>query len=197
MSHSHHSSKLSRRSLLFVGGAMLTLAACNPVSLVQRAVEARSVEDIATDNRIVVGVNRLMAKYKTVSVSTEIYEQRLLIYGIMEDAGSHAQFRQEVDQIAGIKTLYWHVEQMSEAQQTARSADMIGFAGGLKLKAQIEANWLNAEGVESVNFRVAVDPFGTAYVLGRAKTSLEQDRAIAVVGNTERVRRVRNYTVVR
>ena len=177
--------------------SLLGLAACSPVTLVQRAVEDRSAEDIAEDNRIVIGVNKLMAKYKTISVSTEIYEQRLLVYGIVDDKAVYDGFRSEIGNIAGIRKLYWQVEHMTEAQQEAEGDRMIGFAEGLKVKAEIEADWLNAEGVESLNFRVAVDPLGAAYVLGRAKSATERDRAVAVVRNTPRVRSVADYVIVR
>lgn len=190
---------ISRRAALaaLMLAATAGLSACSPVTVAQRALEDRSVADIKEDNRIVVAVNKLMAKYGTVSVSTEIYEQHLLIYGILETASAYDGFRNDVAKIEGIDRLYWHVEQMSEAEQEAREDEMLGFAQGLKVKAVIEKDWLQAEGVESLNFRVAVDPFATAYVLGRAKSQTELDRALAVVRNTEDVRRVRNYASVR
>jgi osmotically-inducible protein OsmY len=177
--------------------AVGALAACSPLTVAQRALEDRSVADIREDNRIVVAVNKLMAKYETVSVSTEIYEQHLLIYGLLETQSAYDGFRNDVGKIDGIDRLYWHVVQMSEAEQEAREDEMLGFAHGLKVKAVIEKDWLSAEGVESLNFRVAVDPFATAYVLGRAKSRTELDRALAVVRNTEGVRRVKNYAAVR
>ena len=45
--------------------AAFALAGC-PVTIVERAVEARSAEDIVTDNRIVIAVNRIMADLGTV-----------------------------------------------------------------------------------------------------------------------------------
>ncbi|MEQ8442761.1 MAG: BON domain-containing protein [Alphaproteobacteria bacterium] len=190
-------SPFDRRQIMTLAlGGTAILAGCSPVSVVQRAIEDRSVEDIAEDNRIVVQVNRLMAKYETISVSTEIYEQRLLVYGIMEDATSFQGFEAETRNIAGVRNLYFHVQNLTPAQQAARDDEIIGFAQGLRIKAGIEAAWLDAPGVESLNFRVGVDPFATAYVLGRAATAAEQDRAVAVVRNTERVRRVVNYSVV-
>jgi hypothetical protein len=47
-----------------------------PKTLIDRAIEARSTEDIAKDNAIVVKVNAIMAKLGTIKASTEIYEQR-------------------------------------------------------------------------------------------------------------------------
>lgn len=194
----HRTNDLSRRSVLFATvGVALAVTACSPVALVQRAVEDRSLEDITADNKIVIAVNKLMAKYETITVSTEIYEQRLLVYGIMEDKALYDGFNTELAKIAGVKKLYNKVLHMTEGQQKAQEDSMIGFAEGIKVKAKIEVAWLDAPGLESPNFRVAVDPMGAAYVLGRAKTSAERDRAIAVVRNAERVKRVNNYAVVR
>lgn len=193
---SHHAGRIA--VALALGLALSgALAACSPITVVQRAVEDRSAADIAEDNRIVVAVNKLMAKYETVSVSTEIYEQRLLIYGILADPADYSGLRNDVGKIDGIAELYWHVTRMSEAEQDAREDEMLGFAAGLKVKAVIEKDWLAADGVESLNFRVAVDPFGTAYIVGRAKSRPEQDRAVAVVRNVEGVRRVTDYSEIR
>lgn len=193
---SHHAGRIA--VALALGLALSgALAACSPITVVQRAVEDRSAADIAEDNRIVVAVNKLMAKYETISVSTEIYEQRLLIYGILADPADYSGLRNDVGKIDGIAKLYWHVTQMSEAEQEAREDDMLGFAEGVKVKTVIEKDWLATDGVESLNFRVAVDPFGTAYVVGRAKSQAEHDRAIAVVRNVEGVRRVTDYSEIR
>ena len=189
---------VSRRTTLAVSlAAVLAAGACSPVTLVQRAVEDRSLDDIAEDNKIVVAVDKLMAKYETITVSTEIYEQHLLVYGIMEDKALYDGFVSELGRVKGVKKLYNQVLHMTEAQQEAQEDSMIGFAEGIKVKAKIEVAWLDEPGLESLNFRVAVDPMGVAYVLGRAKTAAERDRAIAVVRNTEGVKRVRNYTVQR
>ena len=54
-----------------------------PKTLIDRAIEARSASDIAKDNMIVVKVNGYMGKHATIKASTEIYEQRLLITGLL------------------------------------------------------------------------------------------------------------------
>ena len=186
-----------RRALIAAVSATLLVAACSPVTLVQRAVEDRSMEDIADDNKIVVAVNKLMAKYETISVSTEVYEQHLLVYGIMDEKAMFDGFNAEVGKIAGVKKLYNRVVHMTEAEQEAQENNMMGFAEALNVKAKIEFEWLDTPGLESLNFRIAVDPMGIAYVLGRAKSAEERDRAMAVAGNAEGVKRVRDYTFIR
>ena len=100
----------------------LVVAACvpPPVKVGQRALEDRSTGDIVTDNEIVFDVNKLMANYETVAVSTEIYEQRLLVYGLLDDAAAVESFRGDVGKIEGVKALYWHVTSMSAADQEAK-----------------------------------------------------------------------------
>jgi len=67
-----------------------------PKTLFDRAIEARSASDIILDNKIVLAVNAIMAKFKTIKAPTEIYEQRLLITGIFDDKNSIKNFHAEV-----------------------------------------------------------------------------------------------------
>ena len=182
--------------ILLIIGAIISSCA-TPVTVVQRALEERSVEDIKKDNEIVIDVNQLMAKYETASVSTEIYEQRLVVYGLLDDKAKHDGFRKDTQAIEGIKQLHWHVLLMTEEEQKAKEDEMLGFSGGLKVKAVIEKDWLDTEGVNSLNYRVAVGPLGESYVLGRAFAAAERDKALAVVRNASGVTNVVDYVEVR
>jgi hyperosmotically inducible protein len=182
--------------ILLVIGAILSSCAA-PVTIVQRAMEERSAADITKDNEIVIDVNQLMAKYETISVSTEIYEQRLVVYGLLDDKATYDGFRKDTEAVEGIKQLHWHVLLMTEAEQKAKEDEMLGFSGGLKVKAVIEKDWLDTEGLNSLNYRVAVGALGEAYVLGRAFTAAERDKALAVVRNTSGVTNVVDYVEVR
>jgi osmotically-inducible protein OsmY len=167
------------------------------VTIGQRALEDRSTEDIAKDNEIVANVNGLMAKYETVSVSTEIYEQRLVVYGLLNAKATLESFRKDTQAVEGIKQLYWHVLYMSDEEQAAKEGEMLGFSGGLEVKARVEEKWLETEGINSLNYRVAVGPLGEAYVLGRAFTASEQEQALAAVRSVDGVVNVVNYVEVR
>ena len=178
---------------------VLVVAACvpPPVKVGQRALEDRSTSDIVTDNEIVLDVNELMVKYETVAVSTEIYEQRLLVYGLLNDAAAVESFRADAGKIEGVKALYWHVTYMSAADQEAKKDEMLGIAGATEAKATVEANWLEADGVSSLNFRAGIDPLATAYILGRAKSAAEKEKALAEAGNVPEIKRVVDYVEVR
>jgi len=168
-----------------------------PKTLFDRAIEARSTDDIATDNRIVVDVNAIMVEYETIKASTEIYEQRLLITGIFDDKKLYDDFNAKVRQVEGVKELYWHVIYMSEDEQKKREAEMIDWPDAVVLNSKIGVNLISTRGVADVNFRTAVDPFATTYVLGRARSKEELGKMLAAVKETEGVRKVVNYAVVR
>ena len=100
------------------------LAACTPAdillspkTLVDRAIEARSTQDIATDNEIVIKVNSLMAELGTIRASTEIYEQNLLITGLFDDKKLYRRFLAGVRKIKGVKKLYWRVRSLPRSDQ--------------------------------------------------------------------------------
>ncbi len=168
-----------------------------PKTLIDRAIEARSAKDIAIDNRIVVDVNKIMVEFETLKASTEIYEQRLLITGIFDDQQMFDQFSAKVLEIAGVKQLYWHVVYLSEEEQEKRGAELLDWDDVLVLNTKVGINLIGTRGVADVNFRTAVDSFGTTYLLGRARSQEELNKALKAVGETEGVAKVVNYVEVR
>jgi osmotically-inducible protein OsmY len=174
--------------------AAFVLAGC-PVTLVERAVEARSTDDIVADNKIVLKVNEIMVDLGTIDASTEIYEQRLLITGIFDDKALYDSFKQQVEAIEGVKALYWHVVYMSEADQEA--ADLLSWDDVLILDNKVGVNLIGEKEIADVNFRVAADSFGKVYLIGRARSQAELDLALTTAAGTEGVKEVINYVEVR
>jgi hyperosmotically inducible protein len=168
-----------------------------PKTLIDRAIEARSAKDIATDNRIVVDVNAIMVEYTTIKASTEIYEQRLLVTGIFDDLKLFDDFSAKVRKVEGVKELYWHVIYMSEEDQEKRKAELLDWPDAVVLNTKAGLSLIGTRGVADVNFRTAVDSFSTTYLLGRARSQPELDKALAAVKETEGVAKVVNYAVVR
>ncbi len=168
-----------------------------PKTLIDRAIEARSTDDIATDNRIVVDVNKIMVQFETLKASTEIYEQRLLITGIFDDQKMFDDFNAKVREVEGVKELYWHVVYLSEEERKKRDAELLAWSDVLVLNTKVGLNLIGTRGVADVNFRTAVDSFGTTYLLGRARSQEELNKALKTVEKTEGVTKVVNYAVVR
>lgn len=168
-----------------------------PKTLIDRAIEARSAQDIGIDNRIVVDVNAIMIEFKTLKASTEIYEQRLLVTGIFDDKALFDDFSAKVAAVEGIKELYWHVVFISAEEREKRKAELLGWDDVLVLNTKVGIDLIGTRGVADVNFRTAIDSFSTAYLLGRARSQNELDKALATIEKREGVAKVVNYAVVR
>ena len=164
-----------------------------PKTLFDRAIEARSTSDIITDNEIVIEINAIMAELGTIKASTEIYEQRLLMTGLFDDAELYEEFRERVMEVEGIKELYWHVEYMSEEDQEANEAETLDWVDAIELDARIGIHLFETAGIADVNLRVAVDSFASVYLIGRARSQEEMLKAVEVTSATEGVGVVINY----
>jgi osmotically-inducible protein OsmY len=201
--------KMQRRAVLQVigGGALLLLPAASalaqfdiltaPKTLVDRAIEARKAGDIAKDNEIVLKVNKLMAEIRTAKASTEIYEQRLLVTGLFDDKADYDKFEKGVRAVAGVKQLYWHAVHLAPAEQEKRKAELIKWTDVTVLESKGKGRLIGARGVADVNFRLCADAFGTIYLLGRARSRDEMDKALARARDGEGVRKLVNYVEVR
>ena len=170
-----------------------------PKTLIDRAIEARSLADIKRDNEIVIKVNQAMADAGSVKASTEIYEQRLLVTGIFDDKDAFDKFTKAVKAIKGVKRLYWQVTYLSSADQDARrkAGTMLDWADALAMETKAKGRLIGTAGVADVNFRIAGDAFGTLYLLGRARSKEEADKAIARTKDGDGVKKVVSYVEVR
>ena len=168
-----------------------------PKTLIDRAIEARSTGDIATDNRIVLEVNKLMGEIGSIKASTTIYEQRLLITGLFSNKTDYRKFEKGVRAIKGVKKLFWHATYMSEADQKKNEARIRSWADVLVLQKKAEGRLIGTRGVADVNFRVAADSFGALYLMGRPRSKGEMKKALARVRDGKGVKKVVNYAVVR
>jgi len=189
------------RAALAIAGLGLALAGCSaaisPKTIVDRAIEARSAGDIAEDNRIVLAANKAMAAESLISVATEIYEQRLLVTGMVEDPAKYAAFKKAIADISGVRKLYWHVTQMSEAEQEAAGDKILSWSDALVLDTKVGLALVEDGDVADVNYRVAVDSFSNVYLIGRARSQAEHDRAVADARGVKGVAKVADYIDVR
>lgn len=166
-----------------------------PKTLIDRAIEARSAGDIAKDNQVVLEVNGIMGKIGTAKASTEIYEQRLIVTGIFDDKASYDRFEREVRAVKGVKTLYWHVIYL--AKDDPKRKTMLGWVDTTAMASKAQARLMGTAGVADVNYRTTADPFGTVYILGRARSAEEGKKALARVKDGDGVKKVANYVAVR
>lgn len=168
-----------------------------PKTLFDRAIEARSLSDIAKDNEIVLAVNAIMADLGTIKASTEIYEQRLLVTGLFDDKALYDNFRRRVRAVRGVKKLYWRVAYMSKEDQEKNKDRLIGWPEAMVLDGKVGLGLIGARGVADVNFRVATDASSTVYLLGRARSREELQKALKLARATDGARKVVNFVDVR
>jgi osmotically-inducible protein OsmY len=193
---------MNRRHFLLAGSGLVAttapaMAQFFPKTLIDRAIEARSMGDIAKDNEVVLKVNKVMADSKTASASTEIYEQRLLITGMIDDKATYDRFEKGVKAVPEVKKLYWHVTMMTKEEQEKRKAELAGWADVLALATKGHGRLVGTAGVADVNFRVCGDAFRTLYIIGRARSKEEADKAIARLKEGDGVKKVVSYIDVR
>lgn len=182
--------------LLSPAEAQLIDVLTGPKKMIDAAIEARSAEDIAKDNEIVLDVNGVMADLGTIKATTTIYEQRLLITGLFDDEALHDEFKKGVEAVEGVKKLYWHAAYISEEEQEERD-DLLSWDEVLAENTKAEGRLIGTAGVADVNFRVTVDVFGTVFLLGRARSEGELDKALAKARDGEGIKKAVNYAVVR
>jgi len=166
-----------------------------PKTLIDRAIEARSTEDIAKDNEIVLKVNGIMGKLGTIKASTEIYEQRLLLTGLFDDKAVYDGFEKDVRAVAGVKKLYWHVKYVSADDQ--KKAKLLDWPDVLVMSNKAQARLVGTAGVADVNYRTAADSFGIVYFIGRARSQEEHDKALGRVRDGDGVKKVVDYVEVK
>lgn len=193
---------MNRRHFILAGGGLAVttapaMAQFFPKTLIDRAIEARSMGDIAKDNEIVLKVNKVMADVKSISASTEIYEQRLLITGIFDDKATYDKFEKGVRAVPEVKKLYWHVAMLTKEEQEKRKAELAGWADVLAMQTKGQGRLIGTAGVADVNFRVAGDAFRTLYIIGRARSQEEANKAVARLKDGEGVKKVVSYIDVR
>lgn len=199
---------MNRRRFLLAGGGIAVMAGTPaqaqlldiltaPKTLIDRAIEARSMGDIAKDNEIVLKVNKVMAEVKSIGASTEIYEQRLLLTGLFDDKPAYDKFEKGVRAVPEVKKLYWHVAYLSKADQEKRKAELAAWSDVLAMETKAKGRLIGTAGVADVNFRVTGDAFRTLYVIGRARSQEEANKAVARLKDGEGVKKVVSYIDVR
>ena len=168
-----------------------------PKTLIERAIEARSSSDIITDNKIIIKINAIMVDLGTIKASTEIYEQRLLVTGLFDDEELYKEFRDRVEQVRDVRELFWHVRYMSEEDQEANEAEMLDWTDAVELDAQVGFSLIKTASIADVNLRVGVDASANVFILGRARSDEELQKAFEVSSETEGVGDIINYIEIR
>ncbi len=190
----------------------LGLAGCTTVvtETAQKAWEDRSTEDQVTDTKIGAGILKRLADRDEgllLDVSTDVWEQRVLLTGVLDNAAEKKAVEGLVGADDRIKRLYSHVKVVSKAEKESRRADAkakdsqdksgVGQAvNDFWIETKIKAQLLVEKGVTSVNYRWR-SVLNEAYVIGRAGSTAERDTVLRIIRATEGVEKVRSYIEVK
>ena len=184
--------------------APLTPAAAldlNPLSAIKGAVEAavedRSAGDIATDakikTKIVAGVIDKMGT-DVISINADVYEQDVMLTGIVEKAAQKAEAEKLTRAVEGVKKVYNEIMVKKPVEKEKGAVE--GFVDDTVIETKINGLLLDAKGVNVTNFRWRSIE-GHVFLFGRALSNDEKTKATKVVQEIKGVASVKNLAKVK
>lgn len=173
----------------------------NPLTAIKSAIETvvedRSAADIAKDTeikaKIVVDVIDKMGA-DVISLSADVYEQEVMLTGVVETGAQRAQADQLTRNIEGVKKLYNEIMVKSDLEEEKGTVE--NFVDDTVIETKINAQLLDAKGVNVTNF-VYRSVGGHVFLFGRALSAEEKDKATAIARDIKGVVSVKNLAKVK
>jgi hyperosmotically inducible protein len=173
----------------------------NPFSAIKNAIEAaaedRSSGDIATDLEIKAAITAdVVDKMGTdvVSISTDVYEQDVMLTGVVETAAQKAQANQLARVVEGVKKVHNEILVIKKVDKENGAVE--GFVDDSVIEGKINALLLDGQGVNVTNFRWR-SVGGKVFLFGRALSNSELKKAIGIVKGIKGVTSVTSRVTVR
>ena len=188
----------------------MTFSGCASVvtSAAQKAWENRSTEDQVTDSKIHTGIlNKLKNKDKglLLDVNVDVWEQRVLLTGTLDDSGVRAEVVSLAKQDSRIKAFHSHIQVVTPEEKEARRKQKEEGGGEKKeeggaindfwIETKIKAQLLTQSNVGSVNYFYR-SVMNKIYVIGKAANSIEKSLVLSIIRETEGVQSVQEYIAV-
>jgi osmotically-inducible protein OsmY len=178
----------------FVTGILaLGQVACAPQSSpdTRSAVQDPAAEQAVDDNVIKLELNRRLINdglglFK--DVSTVVYDGRVLLIGSVDQPKSLERAGNLALEIDGVQEVINEIQVDDKGGIGAFISDVI-------IEKSIQSDYLFDDAIKSAHFRVR-SVNGVVYMIGRAESRVEYDRAIAIASETADVKRVVNYVAV-
>jgi len=157
----------------------------NPLGFVKDAVEAavedRSSADISKDTKIKAAiVSDITDKMgsKVISVSTDVYEQDVMLTGTVETEKLKQQAGTIAKSVKGVKKIYNEVIVHKKTEKDKGAVE--GFVDDTVIEKKINALLLDGKDVNVTNFRWR-SVGGHVFLFGRALSKTELNKAIKIV----------------
>lgn len=173
----------------------------NPLTAIKGAIEAvvedRSAEDIAKDTEIKAKITvEVIDEMGTdvISISADVYEQDVMLTGVVETGAQRSQAEELTRTVAGVKKLYNEIMVKSALEEEQGAVE--GFIDDTVIETKINAQFLDAKGVNVTNF-IYRSVGGHVFLFGRALSSGEKSKATEIARDIENVHSVKNLAKVK
>ena len=190
--------------ILIVFPMLFLLGGC--LSIAEKAWEDRSTDDQVADTKIAAGIlDRWSEKDKglLLDVSADVWEYRLMLTGALDNPKTRDEVVALATQDERIKTVYNEIiivtpEEKEKRRKDKEEAEKSGDKEGddetndFWLETKIKVNLVKTGGITSVNYRWR-SVQNKIYVLGRAKTSMERDKVLKVIGDTKGTKSIKEF----
>ena len=195
--------------LALTGAAVLLLAAAparaieliNPFSIIKSAVEAavedRASEDIAKDLAIKATFTKdVISEMGTgvISIKADVYEQDVMLTGVVEDAKQKIQAAKLTRKIEDVKKIYNKIRVIKPVDKEKGVVE--NFVDSTVIESKINALLLDGRGVNVTNFRWR-SIGGHVYLFGRALSRAEKVKATKIVKDIKNVQSVKYLAKIR
>jgi len=173
----------------------------NPFGYIKDAVEAvaedRSADDISKDTqlktKVVAAITDQMGT-DVASVSTDVYEQDIMLTGMVETQAQKSQAGKIAKNATGAKKVYNEIIVHKKTEKDKGAVE--GFVDDTVIEKKCNALLLEAKGVSVTNYRWRAVG-GHVFLFGRALSKSELSKAIGVVKGIKGVRKVTSRVKVR
>ena len=195
--------------LALTGAAVLLLAAAparaieliNPFSIIKSAivaaVEDRASEDIAKDLAIKATFTKdVISEMGTgvISIKADVYEQDVMLTGVVEDAKQKIQAAKLTRKIEDVKKIYNKIRVIKPVDKEKGVVE--NFVDDTVIETKINALLLDGRGVNVTNFRWR-SIGGHVYLFGRALSRAEKVKATKIVKDVKNVQSVKYLAKIR
>jgi hyperosmotically inducible periplasmic protein len=173
----------------------------NPLGYVKSAVETvaedRSFSDVGKDTKIKTAiVSRITDQMGSdvISVSTDVYEQDVMLTGRVETEKQKQQAGAIAKSVKGVKKVYNEVIVHRKTDKDKGAVE--GFVDDTVIEKKINALLLEGKGVNVTNFRWR-SVGGHVFLFGRALSRTELNKAIRIVKGIKGVSMVTSRVMVK
>jgi osmotically-inducible protein OsmY len=196
---------------LFLGISLILATGCATVlqEAVGRVVQDRSSEDQKLDADIHAGIlDRITDKDNSLllDVSADVWEQRVMITGTLDDPQVHNEVVQLAKQDARIKEFHDHIQMVSKEEKEARRQQKEAHEGGQEdeeggvgqavndfwIETKIKAKLLTTKNITSVNYFYR-SVLNQVYVIGKANSQAEKEMVLKIIGESKGVQTITEH----